>query len=160
MRSTPLPRSIGAAATALFFALLSACGSPTATGTDATTTTAADTIPVNPLSVKAAAIDGMTTREIGKNAYLKKLFVQNDRILRYQVQLYDVLADSPTGYPTFLAMKPRILSLLAEDEIAEHVLRESSSIYVDVYHADDGLLFSYDLKPSDIWADAVDPEPL
>ncbi len=140
--------------------LLVGCGDSTSPDADATTADVETAIPVNQLSAQAAAIDGMTTREIGKNAYLKKLFVQNDRILRYQVQFYDVPGDSPTGYPTFLKMKPRVLELMAQDTIAEEVLRGSSSIYVDVYNTDDGLLFSYDLKPSDIWEDAVNPEPL
>ncbi len=157
---SPSPDTLRLTAAALLLALLAACTNPSTTGADADVAPAADTFPVNALSLQAEAIDGMTTREIGKNAYLKKLFVQNDRILRYQLQFYDVPADAPTGYPTFLKMKPRVLELMARDTIAAEVLRGSSSIYVDVYNTDDILMFSYDLKPSDIFEGAVDPEPL
>ena len=130
------------------FALLS-CGNETPAAEQ--TAIADEPPPVNQLSVQADAIEGMKGRPLNNEIYLNKLFVQNDRILRYQVQDFTLEKNKTDAYTTFNKRKTPILAAMAADPIAADVLRASESIYVDVYDTDSLYLFSYDLKPDDIF---------
>ena len=107
----------------------------------------------NPLREQAAAIDGMTGRYLAgdDDAYVKKIFVQNDEIIRYQIIYADLVKEGLPVYPTYLKRREPVLELLRLDTLSTPLLKQASSIYVDVYDQNDEHVFSYDLVPGDVW---------
>lgn len=113
---------------------------------------------VNPLSEALAAIDGRNDRYLPGEAYVKKVFVQNARIIRYQLIYADLVEDGRPVFATYAKRRAPTIALVRGDSLVAPVLRRASSIYVDVYDQNDEHLFSYDLTPADIWP-AADAAP-
>lgn len=99
-------------------------------------------------------------RPLADSVWFKRLYRQNDLIVRYQVNANHLDKEGLPLYISFLQQKPKFLAVIAADADSEPALRLASSIYVDVYDANAEYLYSYDLRPSHLWPDAVDPEPL
>ncbi len=109
-------------------------------------------------AVRAAQPTAM--RPLAGTVAFRRMYIQNDLILRYQVYANHLKKQGLQLYISYTTEKPKFLSIIAADAIAEPALRQASSIYVDVYDANSEFLYSYDLRPSHLWPDAVDPEPI
>ena len=106
---------------------------------------------INPLSAQLAAIEGRNDRYLPHEAYVKRVFVQNARIIRYQLIYADLVDDGRPVFAAYTKRRARTLEVLRADTLVAPVLRQAESIYVDVYNQDDGHAFSYDLVPGDVW---------
>ena len=111
-------------------------------------------VPVeNPLRAELAATDAAAERYLDSddNAYLKKAYVQEDSIFRYQVLFADFENVGNNAYTVRLANRRRVLDAVAGDAPLANVLRKASAVYIDVYDRDDAYFFSYDVTPGEIW---------
>ena len=106
---------------------------------------------VNPLSEQLAAVAGRNERYLLNEAYVKRVFVQNARIIRYQLIYADLVDDGRPVFAEYTKRRRPTLEVLRADTLVAPVLQQAESIYVDVYNQDDDYAFSYDLVPGDVW---------
>ena len=118
---------------------------------DESETAAAAPPTINPLSAQLAAIEGRNDRYLPHEAYVFNVFVQNARIIRYQLLYADLVKDGKPVFATYTKRRTPTLEVLRADTLLAPVLRQAESIYVDVYDQNKAHLFSYDLVPEDIW---------
>ncbi len=109
-------------------------------------------------AVEKANLSGL--HPLDDSIWFRRAYIQHDLIIRYQVNANHLEKEGLELYISYLKEKSKFLRALASEADSEEALRLASAIYLDVYDRNGEWLYSYNLLPSDIWADAVDPEPI
>ena len=146
-------RTLAALALLTAAALSTACGSAEPEG--ATAGYRETVVVKNPLREQLAATDAAEGRYLDSDeeAYLKKAYVQEDSIFRYQVLFADLENVGNNAYTVRLSNRRRILDAVAGDAPLVDLLKQASAVYVDVYDQNDAYFFSYDVTPGEIWGE-------